>query len=96
MLCFNVHKKGKHVFLVHRQLLTKRLNKKRVIILRTILCQHFCKPHFHRIKFRFFYKLFMIQFIVVKRLNKRTHLVELPRLVLKRDSVNIVGETDIV
>ena len=38
----------------------------------------------------------MIDFVIIKRLDQRTHLVEYPDLVLECDPVDIIRETHIL
>ena len=40
--------------------------------------------------------LMMIQPIIVKGFDHRTHFIENPNLILKGDTVNIIGKTQIV
>ena len=86
----------KQVFLVHPKFLTHHLNEQRVVVFGAVFGQHLGESHFRRIEFGAGCKPFMIQFVVVKGFDERAHFIELPYLFLKRDAVNVVGQTHVV
>ena len=71
------------------------VNKELVVVFRRIFCENLGKSDISR-KFGLFGEGFMIKRMVIKRLYKRAHLIELPNLVLKGDSVDEIRKTYIV
>jgi hypothetical protein len=71
------------------------VNKELVVVFRRIFCENLGKSDISG-KFGLFGEGFMIKRVVVKRFYKRAHLIELPNLVLEGNSVDKIGETNIV
>ena len=76
-------------------MLTQLIDENCVIVFGAVFSQHLCKTNLAGVKYRLFY-LLMEHAICMKRFHQRTHLVELPYLLLKRDPVYVVGETHII
>jgi len=76
--------------------LAHHLDEHCIVVFGAVFGQHFREPHFGRVELRARVKAVVIQLVVVKGFNERTHFIELPNLFLKRDAVNVVRKTNVV